>query len=108
MSRKRSERLSVQYAKRVVGKKIYGGQTQYMPLKVNYAGVMPIIFAQSLLILPSAVVQMAFKTSKVAQMIAAALTDGGWHYLLYGGMIFFFQLFLGRDSNSSRSKSPTI
>ena len=38
-------KITVQYAKRVVGRKMYGGQTQYMPLKVNYAGVMPIIFA---------------------------------------------------------------
>jgi preprotein translocase subunit SecY len=42
-------KVTVQYAKRVVGRKMYGGQTQYMPLKVNYAGVMPIIFAFALL-----------------------------------------------------------
>src|SRR3954453_5934996 len=42
-------KITVQYAKRVVGRKMYGGQTQYMPLKVNYAGVMPIIFAWALL-----------------------------------------------------------
>src|SRR5207253_2926651 len=43
-------KVTVQYAKRVVGRKMYGGQTQYMPLKVNYAGVMPIIFAWALLL----------------------------------------------------------
>jgi preprotein translocase subunit SecY len=87
-------KISVQYAKRVVGGgKMMGGTTQYMPLKVNYAGVMPIIFAQALLVLPSAVVQMAFKNSPIAQRIAAALTQGGWHYLLYGAMIFFFSYF---------------
>ncbi|MEI6279873.1 MAG: preprotein translocase subunit SecY, partial [Verrucomicrobiae bacterium] len=42
-------KVSIQYAKRVVGRKVYGGQTQYMPLKINYAGVMPIIFAQAIL-----------------------------------------------------------
>src|SRR5437867_9132746 len=52
-------KISVQYAKRVVGRKVYGGQTQYMPLKVNYAGVMPIIFAQALLIFPSTIATMA-------------------------------------------------
>src|SRR5205814_198770 len=52
-------RISVQYAKRVVGRKVYGGQTQYMPLKVNYAGVMPIIFAQALLVFPSTIATMA-------------------------------------------------
>ncbi len=87
-------KISVQYTKRVVGGgRMMGGQTQYMPLKVNYAGVMPIIFAQALLVLPSAVVQMAFQKSPVAQKIAAALTQGTWHYLLYGGMIFFFSYF---------------
>src|SRR3954467_818364 len=48
-------KISVQYAKRVDGRKVYGGQTQYMPLKVNYAGVMPIIFAQALLVFPSTI-----------------------------------------------------
>ncbi len=64
-------KISVQYAKRVVGRKVYGGQTQYMPLKVNYAGVMPIIFAQALLVFPSTIVTMAFKDSALAQKIAA-------------------------------------
>ncbi len=53
-------RISIQYAKRVVGRKVYGGQTQYMPLKVNYAGVMPIIFAQAILLFPSQILSMAF------------------------------------------------
>ena len=46
--------------KRVVGRKVYGGQTQYMPLKINYAGVMPIIFAQAILLFPSTIINMAF------------------------------------------------
>ncbi|MDP9290732.1 MAG: preprotein translocase subunit SecY [Verrucomicrobiota bacterium] len=86
-------RISVQYAKRVVGRKVYGGQTQYMPLKVNYAGVMPIIFAQALLIFPSTIANMAFKTSPFAQQLASMLTAGWLHYLFYGGMIFFFSYF---------------
>jgi preprotein translocase subunit SecY len=86
-------RISVQYAKRVVGRKVYGGQTQYMPLKVNYAGVMPIIFAQALLVFPSTIATMAFRDSAWAHKLAAALNAGFWHYLLYGGMIFFFSYF---------------
>jgi preprotein translocase subunit SecY len=86
-------KISVQYAKRVVGRKVYGGQTQYMPLKVNYAGVMPIIFAQALLVFPSTIATMAFKNSPRALKIAAMLNAGWLHYLLYGAMIFFFSYF---------------
>ena len=86
-------RISVQYAKRVVGKKVYGGQTQYMPLKVNYAGVMPIIFAQALLVFPSSIATMVFKGNPTALKIAGMLNDGWLHYLLFGAMIFFFSYF---------------
>ena len=86
-------KISVQYAKRVVGRKVYGGQTQYMPLKVNYAGVMPIIFAQALLVFPATITTMAFKNSPKAQQIAAMLNHGWLHYLLFGAMIFFFSYF---------------
>lgn len=86
-------KVSVQYAKRVVGRKVYGGQTQYMPLKVNYAGVMPIIFAQALLVFPSTIATMAFKSNPTALKIAAMLNAGWLHYMLYGAMIFFFSYF---------------
>ena len=86
-------RISVQYAKRVVGKKVMGGQTQYMPLKVNYAGVMPIIFAQALLVFPATIVGMLFRESPMANKIVAAITDGPFHYAVYGAMIFFFSYF---------------
>jgi preprotein translocase subunit SecY len=86
-------KVTVQYAKRVVGRKVYGGQTQYMPLKVNYAGVMPIIFAQALLIFPSTIANMAFQQSAFAQRVAASLTSGWLHYVFYGAMIFFFSYF---------------
>lgn len=86
-------KISVQYAKRVVGRKVYGGQTQYMPLKVNYAGVMPIIFAQALLIFPSTIVQMVFKNSETAHQISDMLTQGWLHYAVFGTMIFFFSYF---------------
>jgi preprotein translocase subunit SecY len=86
-------RISVQYAKRVVGRKVYGGQSQFMPLKVNYAGVMPIIFAQALLIFPSTIASMAFKESSSVQRLTQALAQGPLHYLFYTGLIFFFSYF---------------
>jgi preprotein translocase subunit SecY len=86
-------RISVQYAKRVVGRKVYGGQTQFMPLKVNYAGVMPIIFAQALLIFPSTIASMAFKESSTVQRVTQALAQGPVHYIFYTGLIFFFSYF---------------
>jgi preprotein translocase subunit SecY len=86
-------KITVQYAKRVVGRKMYGGQTQYMPLKVNYAGVMPIIFAFALLIFPTTIVGYVGKNSPVAARIVGALNSGWPHYLALAAMIFFFSYF---------------
>src|SRR5438045_7768080 len=86
-------KITVQYAKRVVGRKMYGGQTQYMPLKVNYAGVMPIIFAWALLLFPTTIVGFAFKNSATAAKSASALSNGWPHYVVLAGMIFFFSYF---------------
>lgn len=86
-------KITVQYAKRVVGQKMYEGQKQYMPLKVNYAGVMPIIFAQALLVFPSTIASTAFKSSPIAHTIADHLTHGWVHYTVYALMIFFFSYF---------------
>lgn len=86
-------KISVQYAKRVVGRKVYGGQTQYMPLKVNYAGVMPIIFAQAILLFPSTIINMAFPGQRWAQELSLLLATGWLHYVLFGAMIFFFSYF---------------
>lgn len=86
-------KIAITYAKRVVGRKVFGGQTQYLPLKVNYAGVMPIIFAQAILIFPSTIIQMVFKESRFANELAQMLATGWLHYLLYAVMIFFFSYF---------------
>ena len=86
-------KITVQYAKRVVGRKMYGGQTQYMPLKVNYAGVMPIIFAWALLIFPATIVGLAFKNSRTAKQISDMLASGWLHYVFLAAMIFFFSYF---------------
>jgi preprotein translocase subunit SecY len=86
-------KITVQYAKRVVGRKQYGGNVQYMPLRVNYAGVMPIIFAWALLLFPTTIVGFAFKNSPTAARVASAL-NGGWpHYVILAAMIFFFSYF---------------
>jgi preprotein translocase subunit SecY len=86
-------RITIQYAKRVVGRKVYGGVAQYMPLKVNYAGVMPIIFGQALLIFPATMVQMMAPDSPGAQKFAASLNSGIPHYVIYTVLIFFFSYF---------------
>ncbi|MEY2510024.1 MAG: preprotein translocase subunit SecY [Verrucomicrobiota bacterium] len=86
-------KVTVQYAKRVVGRKMYGGQTQYMPLKVNYAGVMPIIFAFALLLFPATIVGYVGKNSPIAAKIVGALNNGWPHYLVLAAMIFFFSYF---------------
>jgi preprotein translocase subunit SecY len=86
-------KVTVQYAKRVVGRKMYGGQTQYMPLKVNYAGVMPIIFAWAILLFPNTIVSMAFPNSPTARYISDLLSRGWVHYAMLAAMIFFFSYF---------------
>jgi preprotein translocase subunit SecY len=86
-------KISVQYAKRVVGRKMYGGQSTFMPLKVNYAGVMPIIFAWAILLFPTTIVGLLFKNSRVAKQITDAMATGWIHYALIAAMIFFFSYF---------------
>jgi preprotein translocase subunit SecY len=81
-----TRRIPVQYAKRVVGRRVYGGTTQYLPLRVNAAGVMPIIFAQSIMFIPSTVAAF-FPDS------AFWLTVGGWFGNIFGfaySVTFFF------------------
>jgi preprotein translocase subunit SecY len=86
-------KITVQYAKRVVGRKQYGGNVQYMPLKVNYSGVMPIIFAWALLLFPTTIVGFAFKNSPTAARVASALNTGWPHYAILAALIFFFSYF---------------
>ena len=76
-----TRRIPVQYAKRIVGNKQYGGVRQYIPLKVNAAGVMPIIFAQAIMMVPITIVGVA--NSENLRGVAAALSDitGFWYNL---------------------------
>jgi preprotein translocase subunit SecY len=85
-------RISVQYARRVVGRKMYGGQSTHLPLKVNTAGVIPPIFASSLLMFPATI--GSFVHSGWIKSIMEALSPGGlYHELFYVGLIVFFCYF---------------
>ncbi len=85
-------KIPVQYAKRVVGRKVYGGQSTYMPLRVNYAGVMPIIFGQAILMFPPKIIRHA--AGAFFQSLASALNYGTTtHNILYGVLILFFSYF---------------
>jgi preprotein translocase subunit SecY len=85
-------RIPVQYAKRVVGRKMYGGQSSHLPLKINTAGVIPPIFASSILIFPATIAQ--FVQHPWAQTAAGYLAPGQWlHDALYVAFIVFFCYF---------------
>ena len=88
-----TRRIPVQYAKRVVGRKIYGGVTQYIPMRVNTAGVMPIIFAQAIMFIPNTILTF-FPESEFLQGIAGYLNYTSITYsVAYGLMIIFFTYF---------------
>ncbi|MFP4469534.1 MAG: preprotein translocase subunit SecY [Bacteroidales bacterium] len=88
-----TRRIPVQYAKRVVGNKQYGGVRQYIPLKVNAAGVMPIIFAQAIMFLPLTIAQYA--QSETLTGFAATFTNinGFWYNFVFFLMIVLFTYF---------------
>jgi preprotein translocase subunit SecY len=86
-------KITVQYAKRVVGKKQFGGQTQYLPLKVNYSGVMPIIFVSAVITLPAILLQMVGLNEGFWFKMQTALGQGWLYYTLGGIGIFFFSYF---------------
>ena len=85
-------RIPIQYAKRMVGRKMYGGTSTHLPLKVNTSGVIPPIFASSLIMLPATVAQLY--NTPWTQGLAAMLTPGNLVYsLIFCGAIFFFCYF---------------
>jgi preprotein translocase subunit SecY len=93
-------KIPVQYAQRAVGRKIMSGGTSFMPLRVNYAGVMPVIFAQAILMFPGMIIEKlaailpAGFAKQVSIYIASHLGRQGFTYLfLYGLMILFFSYF---------------
>ena len=85
-------RIPVQYAKRVVGRRMYGGQSTHLPLKINMSGVIPPIFASSIMMFPATI--SSFITVPWIQDIVSALRPGNAVYeLCYVGLIFFFCYF---------------
>jgi preprotein translocase subunit SecY len=85
-------RIPIQYAKRVVGQRVYGGQQTHLPLKVNVAGVIPPIFASSVMVFPATI--GTFYQHPLFDAMGSALLPGTWTYnLLYIGMIVFFAYF---------------
>src|SRR5690606_40997073 len=95
-------RIPVQYAKRVVGRKMYGGSSTYLPLKVNQAGVIPVIFASSLLYLPNLIAQLtgsntAEDPSWWQEIIQKYLVNPSnpVYIAIYFGLIVFFTYFYG-------------
>lgn len=86
-------RIPVQYAKRVVGRRVYGGAGTYIPLKINGANVVPIIFASALLLFPAQIAQF-FPNVAWLQIMARQLSPGGWFYsILDFALIVFFTYF---------------
>ena len=85
-------KIPIQYAKRVVGRKIYGGQSTYIPLRVNQSGVIPIIFAQSIILFPATIA--GFVQNGAIQGMASALMMGRpLYYVVYALLILFFCYF---------------
>lgn len=85
-------RVPLQYAKRVLGSRVYDGQTDYLPLKVNTAGVIPAIFTSSLLMFPGTIGQ--FYDSSVLDWVTGAFSPGRWLYnVSYAGLVMFFAFF---------------
>ncbi len=88
-----TRRIPVQYAKRVVGRKVYGGVTQYIPLRVNTAGVMPIIFAQSIMFIPSTVLSFFPNNEFLQDLSRYFVYNSPIYSFIYAVMIIFFTYF---------------
>ena len=109
-------RIPVQYAKRVVGRKMYGGQNTHIPIKVNMSGVMPIIFASSILSLPPTIQLFVSNPSKGWQTFFDVFTSDHWAYgIMYFFLIIFFAYFYAtiqynpvEMSNNIRKNSGAI
>jgi Preprotein translocase subunit SecY len=102
-------RVPVQYAKRVVGRKQYGGTTQYLPLKINAAGVMPIIFAQSIMFIPSTIGTF-FPDNETVQFLTAWSADftGLTYSLVFFVICVFFTYFYTAIAINPREMADTM
>lgn len=89
-------KIPVQYAKRVIGRKVMGGQSSFLPLKVNYSGVMPVIFASAILMFPQQILAYLGAATGISffQRMASTLTQGSIvYYTLFGTLILAFSYF---------------
>jgi preprotein translocase subunit SecY len=103
-----TRRIPVQYAKRVVGRKVYGGVTQYIPMRVNTAGVMPIIFAQSIMFIPNTFLTF-FPESELMQSLSVHFRFDSFVYsFIYALMIVFFTYFYTAIAFNPKDVSETM
>lgn len=86
-------RIPVQYAKRVVGRKMYGGQSTHIPMKVNVAGVIPIIFAMSILAFPATIINLVAPNTTNAFLVSMKNFDGGAGYVILNAVLIMFFTF---------------
>lgn len=100
-------RIQVQYAKRIVGRKVYGGQSTYIPLRINQGGVIPIIFASSVLLFPATIAQ--FIPIPLVRSMAGLLSPGRASYMvMYFLLIFFFTYFYTAITFNPKDLSENI
>jgi preprotein translocase subunit SecY len=102
-------KIPVQYAKRVVGRKVYGGTMQYLPLRVNAAGVMPIIFAQSIMFIPGTI-STFFPESEFIQFLTSWSNDftGTAYSIVYALIIIFFTYFYTAIAINPKEMADTM
>lgn len=88
-------RIPVQYAKRVVGRKMYGGQSTHIPIKVNVSGVMPIIFAMSLMTFPPTIINLIWGSRETGPFLTylKTINDKPWFTVAYALLVMFFTFF---------------
>jgi len=88
-------RIPVQYAKRVVGRKMYGGQSTHIPIKVNVAGVMPIIFAMSIMTFPPTIINLIWGSRETGPVLTYLknINDKPWFTVVYALLVMFFTFF---------------
>jgi len=104
-----TRKIPVQYAKRVVGRKVYGGTTQYLPLRVNAAGVMPIIFAQSIMFIPSTIGTF-FPENETVQFLTAWSADftGITYSIIFFFICIFFTFFYTAIAINPKEMADTM
>lgn len=104
-----TRKIPVQYAKRVVGRKVYGGTTQYLPLRVNAAGVMPIIFAQSIMFIPSTIGTF-FPENETVQFLTAWSADftGITYSIIFFIICVFFTFFYTAIAVNPKEMADTM